>query len=93
MSWIKKIIKWLSYLFYLLVFSIVLLEIIFRVLPTAEVFKLQEVTLENPIIRYEPNKQSAYSIGWNFYQRADKQTNNYGFVASKNYTKGGYIRA
>ena len=89
MSWIKKIIKWLSYLFYLLVSSIVLLEIIFRVLPTAEVFKLQEVTLENPIIRYEPNKQSAYSIGWNFYQRADKQTNNYGFVASKNYTKGG----
>lgn len=83
----KNLKYYFFYLIYLFIVSIILIEIILRFLPTQEVFKLQIVTPENPIIRYEPNKEATFSLGWNFYQITKKKTNNYGYVASKNYSK------
>ena len=83
----KNIKYYFFYLINLFIVSIILIEIISRFLPTQELFKLQIITPENPIIRYEPNKEATFSLGWNFYQITKKKKNNYGYVASKNYSK------
>jgi len=86
---LKNIKYYFFYLIYLSIFVIVLAEIIFRILPTQNLFTLQKVDSKSTIIRYEPNKKVKFSLGWNFYQTSKKETNNYGFVSSKDYIKNG----
>ena len=41
------------------------------------------------ILRYEPNKKGTWSLGKNFYNYVDIETNNYGYRANFNYKKNG----
>ena len=87
MGWAKKVRGFLLYCAYLLVVTIVLFEIIFRVLPTMDVFELMPTRSEAEILRFEPSRELSTSLGWYFYQTARKSTNNYGFVTSQDYEK------
>ena len=89
MSWINTFTKLVGYSCYTLLVSLVLLEVIFRVLPTAELFSRGQVNAENPIISYTPNQSITFSLGSDFYQVTEKHTNNYGYVSSLDYVPGG----
>ena len=89
MSWINTFTKLIAYSFYTLAVSLVLLEVIFRVLPTAELFSRGQVNPENPIISYKPNQSITYSLGPDYHQVIEKHTNNYGYVSSLDYVPGG----
>jgi len=87
MTWIKKITKTCSYLIFLLFSVAVLLEIIFRLLPTTTPVDLQAVTSEEDILRFYPNQTAVFSLGGNFYKTVIKETNNAGFYSSFNFQK------
>ena len=79
------VIRNLVYLTYLVIISFVILEVIFRFLPTSSSVNLQTTTNENDILRYEPNQNSVASLGKNFYRIVKKNTNNYGFYSTYDY--------
>ena len=85
MSWIKKIAKGFSYLIYLLICVVVLLEIIFRVLPTSDSLPLMPVNAENPILKYPANIEVTKQIGFNFQHVNIKSINNYGYASDKDF--------
>jgi hypothetical protein len=74
--------------------SIVLAEIILRLLPVATGYSYQPLNERNPILHGEPNAPYVYSLGWNF-RRVNRGTlNNEGFIADRQYdldTKGGVL--
>ena len=49
MSWIKKITGAFYYLIFLIVCTAIMLEVIFRILPTSESLKIKPVNPENPL--------------------------------------------
>ena len=61
------------------------LEIVFRSLPTAELFEREEVNEHYPILKYKPHQQITYSLGTSFYAVINKSTNDLGFVADYDY--------
>lgn len=85
MSWIKRITQTFSYLIFLFVAVGVLLEAIFRILPTTNPIDLQAVTSEEDILRFYPNQTAVFSLGSNFYKTVSKETNNAGFYSSFNF--------
>ncbi|MDC0603829.1 hypothetical protein OAO96_00890 [Amylibacter sp.] len=85
MSWIKKITQIFSYLIFLFVAVAVLLEVIFRILPTTSPVDLQAATGEEDILRFYPNQTAVFSLGGNFYKTVTKETNNAGFYSSFNF--------
>lgn len=62
-----------------------LFEIVFRLLPVSYPPYLLPVSSENPVIRYQPDKNYLYSKGWNFTIRARSHTNNFGYNNINNY--------
>ena len=88
MNWIRKIFKFSLYVLYLFVVTFVVLEVIFRILPTSNPIIPENVTDENDILRFKSSRVSTTSLGVNFYQKAEKRTNNYGFVSSIDYESG-----
>ena len=87
MGWIKKISKVFSYLIFLIVSVVVMLEVVFRVLPTTTPVNLQSVTSEEDILRFESDQTAVFSLGANFYKTVKKKTNNAGFYSSFDYEK------
>jgi len=87
MSWIKKIVGSLIYITYLSIFTIILLEVIFRILPTSDSLKLKKVNIDYPIIRYEENRDVTKQIGFNFKHVNVKHINNYGYASDKDFQK------
>ena len=85
MSWINKITQISSYLIFLFVAVAVLLEVIFRILPTTSPVDLKAVTSEEDILRFYPNQTAVFSLGGNFYKTVTKKTNNAGFYSNVNY--------
>lgn len=88
MSWIK-VAKFALWAIYSIVTACILIEISLQLLPTADLFDRQPVNAEQPILRYVPNQSITYSLGADFYQIAEKKTNNLGFVTDKDYTRNG----
>ena len=87
MNWIKKITKVFLYLIFLFVSVAVMLEVIFRVLPTTTPVDLKAVTSEKDILRFNAEQTAVFSLGANFYKTVTKKTNNVGFYSSFNYAK------
>ena len=87
MSWIKKITSIFSYLIFLFFSVSIILEVIFRVLPTTTPVDLQAVTSQEDILRFKANQTAVFSLGANFYKTVTKKTNNVGFYSSFNYEK------
>ena len=85
MNWIKVIFRWVMYAIYLLMVVGVVLEIIFRLLPTTAPIDLQPITDKTDILRFQPNEETTFSLGKDFYQVVEKSTNNYGFYSSYDY--------
>jgi len=83
MSWIKKLTKIFSYLIFLFVAVGLMLEVIFRILPTSDSLKTKPVNNDNPILRYAENREITRQIGFNFSHVNTKKINNYGFVTDK----------
>ena len=85
MSWIKGATKVFSYLIFLFVSVAIMLEVIFRVLPTTTPVDLQSVTSEKDILRFKAHQTGVFSLGSNFDRTVTKKTNNAGFYSSFNY--------
>ncbi len=83
----KKIFKLVSFIFYLILTTVLLLELIFWLLPTAQLFEKEHVNDDQPILKYKPDQSVTFSLGPTFYQIAKKNTNNYGFVNPEDYEK------
>ena len=79
---IRKFINFCIYSLYLIISVFIILEIIFRALPTTTPVDLEQISNENEILKFRPNKIGTFSLGSNFYKTVKKKTNNYGFYAS-----------
>ena len=86
-NWIRAIARKLCYLIYLLVVVFILLEVIFRILPTNSPIDLQVTSEPDEILKFYPNQKTTFALGANFYQVVEKKTNNYGFYSSYDYYK------
>jgi hypothetical protein len=66
--------------------AIIAVEILLRFFPVNEGLHTLPVNERNPIVRFEPNRTSTWSEGWNFalVNKAVK-TNNFGFVNDNDY--------
>ena len=87
MNWIKKKVGGLIYIAYLFISVAILLEVIFRILPTSDSFKLKKVNIDHPIMRYEENRDVTKQIGFNFKHVNVKHVNNYGYASDKDFQK------
>ena len=85
MSLIKKIAGGFSYLVFLLISGAVLLEVIFRVLPTSDSLMVKPVNAENPILKFAENREVTQQIGFNFQHVNIKRINNYGYASDKDF--------
>lgn len=86
MNWIKTIIKFVLYLIYLIIVVFILLEIIFRVVPVSDSLKVKPVNMENPIRRFEENRDITKQIGFNFSHVNKKHINNYGYLTNRDFS-------
>jgi hypothetical protein len=84
---LKKILLPLLSILIGLLFTLILLELIFRVLPTRESLKVLPVNHDNPVIRFAPNRDVIWSSGAGFSIITKKHVNNYGFLNDQNYSK------
>lgn len=84
---LKKILLPLLSILIGLLFTLILLELIFRVLPTRESLKVLPVNSDNPVIRFTPNRDVIWSSGAEFSIITKKHVNNYGFLNDQNYSK------
>jgi hypothetical protein len=83
MSWIKKMTQIFSYLIFLFVTVGVLLEVIFRILPTSDSLMQKPVTIADPILKFTENREVTKQIGFNFSHVNTKKINNYGYATDK----------
>jgi hypothetical protein len=65
--------------------STLILEVVFRILPTHEGLLQLPVNRDNPINRFEKNRDFIFSQHWNFSIIARKHSNNYGFLNDQDY--------
>jgi hypothetical protein len=84
---LKKILLPLLSILIGLLLTLILLELIFRVLPTRESLKVLPVNSNNPVIRFTPNRDVIWSSGVGFSIITKKHVNNYGFLNDQNYSK------
>jgi hypothetical protein len=87
MSWTKKIVGGFTYLAFLSISVAILLEVIFRILPTSDSTKSKKVNIDYPIIRFEENRDITKQIGFNFKHINVKHINNYGYASDKDFKK------
>lgn len=86
-SWIKKTVGGLTYILFLIISVGVILEAIFRILPTTSPVDLQPVTSEKDILRFKAEQTAVISLGANFYKTVIKKTNNVGFFSNFDFEK------
>lgn len=64
---------------------LVALEMMLRLLPVAEWLRSQSVTNDDPYLRYVPNQDRLWSVGWNFQIINRVHVNRQGFVNQQDY--------
>ena len=64
-------------------------ELACRFLPVNEGLRSQAVNAASPVYRFEPNRTSTWSRGWNFSITNRVHVNNDGFVSDKDYSVDG----
>ena len=87
MNWIRQISKIFGYVVFLAISVTILLEIIFRILPTSDSLLVKPVNNQNQIVRYTENRSVKKQIGFNFSHVNVRQINNYGSVSDKDFEK------
>tara|TARA_B100000767_G_scaffold142297_1_gene134443 strand:- start:493 stop:1551 length:1059 start_codon:yes stop_codon:yes gene_type:complete len=88
MSWIRNIF----YLGYWVIAVAILLEIVFRVLPTSDSLRVKPVNSRNPYLRYEENRTVTKQIGFDFTHVNVKRINNYGFASKRDFNTNERVR-
>lgn len=68
-----------------LLVALVGLEVLFRFLPVSSGLRTQPVTVDDPILRFEPYREFTYSVGWALEYVNRVRVNNAGFVNSQDY--------
>lgn len=66
---------------------LVLAELVLRFLPYDQGLRAEAVTAEQPVFRFERNRTSTYSSGWDFQEVNRLRTNNDGFVNNQDYDR------
>ena len=61
---IISLIRKFSYVFYLVISVAILLEVIFRFLPTSDSFLLKPVNASNPYLRFEENRSVTRPVSY-----------------------------
>ncbi len=69
----------------LVIIPFVLLELAFRALPVSNPPYVLPVTPDAPVARVQAGKHYTYSKGWNFSIKANKYSNNYGYINQNDY--------
>lgn len=87
MNWIKSIVNLIKYLFYLCFVSFIIIEIVFRILPVSDSYKVQPINKKNPNYHFAKNREVTKQIGFNFKHVNSKKINNYGFFSDEDYLK------
>ncbi len=64
-------------------------ELVCRLLPVNQGLRTQPVNEANPVYRFEANRTSTWSRGWNFSITNKVHVNNAGFVNDQDYTRDG----
>jgi len=62
------------------------LEVALRFMPVNEGLRTLPVNEQNPVRRFQPNRTSTWSRGWNFRQINSVHSNNYGFLNDIDYS-------
>jgi hypothetical protein len=65
--------------------TLIVAEIVLRFLPVNEGLRAQPVDAANPIFRFQPNRTSTWSEGWNFESVNRVHVNNDGFINDQDY--------
>ena len=81
MNLINRVIRFFSCTVFITITSLILLEIVFRLLPVSQSFKLQQVNNVNPIAHFKESRNIRKQIGFNFSHVTEKHSNNYGFLS------------
>ena len=84
-NWIKQILRFASYITFIIVVTFVTLEIIFRFLPVSTSKYLQPVNQENPISHFKKNHLVIINEKPDFSNVRHKQINNWGYFSDYNY--------
>jgi len=69
----------------LILLPFLIMEGVFRLLPVSNPPYILAVSSENPVAHFQPNVDYLYSSGWNFSIRANKRSNNYGYINLSDY--------
>lgn len=85
----KKIVFWFVLVFFSITVPIFALEVGLRFLPVCEGTYRLPVNDENPILRFQPNRDLVWSKGWNFEISNEVKINNFGFVSNVDYVENG----
>ena len=85
MNLIKNIFRIGIYLAYLLISVVIILEIIFRILPTSSSLMIQPVNDNNPIIHFKENRIVTKQIGFDFSHVNKKKINNFGYATDRDF--------
>ena len=85
MNLIKRFFKNFSYAVYLTISVMILVEIIFRILPTSDSLRAKPVNNSNPYMRYEENRTVTRQVGFDFTHVNLKRINNYGFMSKRDF--------
>ena len=78
-------LKKLVFLFYLLVSTFIILEILFIVLPVSDSLKIMPVNDSNPFIHFEPNRTIKRAVGHKFNNINLKRINDYGYFSNNDF--------
>lgn len=87
MSRFKKILFALVALSLACGISALFLELVFRFLPVHGGLNANEVSMGQPIFRFEPNRTFTWSLGWNLELAHRVRVNNAGFVNDQDYVR------
>jgi hypothetical protein len=68
------------------VLTLAALELFFRMLPVSDSLMTLPVNSQNPILRFQENRDITWSHGYNFSIIAKKHVNNYGFLNDQDYS-------
>ena len=66
---------------------LVVLEVVFRILPTSDSLKYLPVNSQNPVIRFEGDRDIVFSKNWNFSIIVRKHVNSAGFLSDTEYVR------
>ena len=67
--------------------TLVLLELVLRLMPVSSSTDTMMVDDNNPIVRFTPNRAFTFSKGWQFAITNTGRINNYGFINEQDYVK------